>query len=246
MLIEQKAKAAAKDATKTLKQLQITDSVKKLATTQTNVSKGTATTAAAEAGAEGAATLAAANVSVRTTTTGAAGLAMNKAAMRAIGQLQQASASLTTTERLKKANEQISNDTIYEYCGDYGQFGDMQPCTTGPYSKDIYTNSSAFLSYDTAHAEDRRLKHLIINGMKAFNTFFEKSEVFSIRQPSATLLVITASISKLLSSPPSMDIIEVQKMVKLVYRFANTTLERFTSHWNYQSATLIVCPGTKL
>ena len=43
-----------------------------------------------------------------------------------------------------------------------------------------------------------------------------------------------------------MDIMDVQKTVKLVYRFANTSLEQFTAHWNYQSATLIVCPGTKL
>ena len=35
-------------------------------------------------------------------------------------------------------------------------------------------------------------------------------------------------------------------MVKLVYWFANTTPERFTAHWDYQSATLLVCPGTKL
>ena len=35
-------------------------------------------------------------------------------------------------------------------------------------------------------------------------------------------------------------------MVKLVYRFANTTPERFTSHWIYQSATLILTPGTKV
>ena len=178
MLIEQKAKAAAKYATKTLKQLQITDSVKKLATTQTNVSKGTATTAAAKAGAEGAATLAAANVSVRKITTGAAGLAMDEAAMRAARQLQQASASLTTTKCLKKANEQISNDTIYKYWGDYGQFGDKQPRTTGPYSKDIYTNLSAFLSYDTAHAEDCRSKHLIIDGLKAFNIFSRSLKAF--------------------------------------------------------------------
>ena len=159
MIIEHKTKLAAKDAAKTLEQLQITDSVKKLATTQTNLSKGTATTAAAEAGAERAAILAVATVSVGTTTTVTAGPAVGKVAMIAARQLQQVSASLTTTERLKKANEQILNDTIYKYWGDYGQFGDKQPSTTGPYSKDIYTNSSAFLSYDTAHADDRRSKH---------------------------------------------------------------------------------------
>ena len=43
-----------------------------------------------------------------------------------------------------------------------------------------------------------------------------------------------------------MDILDVQKTVKLVYRFANTSPERFTAHWDYQSATLIVSPGTKV
>ena len=43
-----------------------------------------------------------------------------------------------------------------------------------------------------------------------------------------------------------MDIMDVQKTVKLVYRFTNTSPGQFTAHWDYQSATLIVCPGTKV
>ena len=49
-------------------------------------------------------------VSVGTTTTAAAGAAVDKAAMIAVGQLKQASVTLTTTDRLKVANDQVSND----------------------------------------------------------------------------------------------------------------------------------------
>ena len=193
-----------------------------MATTKTNASKGAAITAAAKAGAEGEATSAAANVSVGTTITAEAGLPADEAGMKESG-VQSPSAPLTTTEILKKVNEQISNDIIYEYWKNLGQFGDTHPRMTGPYSKDIYTNSSAFLSYDTAHADDHRAKKLIIDGLDKFNKYFEQSKGFSIRQPSATIPVITKFISTLLSPPPSTDIMEVQKMVKLVYQFANTT-----------------------
>eukprot|EP00751_Fragilariopsis_kerguelensis_P033777 CAMPEP_0170973360 /NCGR_PEP_ID=MMETSP0735-20130129/46640_1 /TAXON_ID=186038 /ORGANISM="Fragilariopsis kerguelensis, Strain L26-C5" /LENGTH=75 /DNA_ID=CAMNT_0011394231 /DNA_START=106 /DNA_END=333 /DNA_ORIENTATION=- len=52
MIIEHKVKSAAKDAARTLEQLQITDPAKTLVTTATNTSKGTATIAAAEVGRE--------------------------------------------------------------------------------------------------------------------------------------------------------------------------------------------------
>mmetsp|Transcript_13659 Transcript_13659/g.14987 ORF Transcript_13659/g.14987 Transcript_13659/m.14987 type:complete len:163 (+) Transcript_13659:354-842(+) len=117
---------------------------------------------------------------------------------------------------------------------------------TGLYLKPVYTNQNKFLSYDTAHATNRKLKHIIMDALNAFNTIFEKYEGFSIWQPKATHLAITTSISKLLVLPLSMDILEVQKMVKLLFRFANTSPETFTAHWDYQSATLIVCPVTKV
>ena len=103
---------------------------------------------------------------------------MGKVAMIATEQLKQAPVSSTTTERLKVVNEQVSNDIIYKYWEDYGQFGNKQPRTTGLYSKEMYTNSSAFLSYDTAHAEDRKLKHMITDGLNAFDTFSRSLKTF--------------------------------------------------------------------
>ena len=40
--------------------------------------------------------------------------------------------------------------------------------------------------------------------------------------------------------------LDVQKTVRLLFPFANTSLEKFTSHWNYQSAILLDYPATKL
>ena len=82
--------------------------------------------------------------------------------------------------------------------------------------------------------------------MNEFSTIFEKYEGYSIRQPKASLLIIIAFISKLLVLPSLMDIRNVQATIKLLFWFANTTLKKFTAHWDYQSATLIVCPSTRL
>ena len=70
--------------------------------------------------------------------------------------------------------------------------------------------------------------------------------MFPIWDPKATLPAITAFISKLLVIPSVMDIWDVQPIVKVLYRFANTTPERFTAHWNYQSATIVLCPATRV
>ena len=88
---------------------------------------------------------------------------------------------------------------------------------TGPYLKPVYTNQNEFLSYDTAYAIDRKLKHIIMDGLNTFNAIFEKYEGFSIRQPKATFLAITTFISKLLVLPSSMDILDLQKTVKLLF-----------------------------
>ena len=154
--------------------------------------------------------------------------------------------SLTLSERLKAANNQTEKDIMYKYWENYGQFGDRKPRKTGPYSKDIYVNAPAFTSYDIAHKDDSKGKKKMLDGMNAFDTGFEKSVGFFTRDKRATVPVITAFISKLLASTSSLGIMEEQNMMKLVYRFANTSPERFTSHWNYQSATLCVCPGTRL
>ena len=90
------------------------------------------------------------------------------------------------------------------------------------------------------------MKHLLLTGLNKFNIIFEKSEGFSIWQPKATLSVITTFSYKLLDAPASLSISGVQKTVKLLFRFGNTSPERFTAHWDYQSVALIKCPATKL
>ena len=59
-------------------------------------------------------------------------------------------------------------------------------------------------------------------------------------------MVITAFITKLLVSPTSLNILEVQPIVQVLYRLANTSLKIFTSHWSYQSANLIQSPATRV
>ena len=44
----------------------------------------------------------------------------------------------------------------------------------------------------------------------------------------------------------SLDILEVQPIVKVLYRLANTIPERFTAYWSYQSANLIQSPATRV
>lgn len=144
------------------------------------------------------------------------------------------------TARLKAANETLSKDIIYTYWNGFGQFGDKKICMKGSYTNVIYTGQKEFLSYNTAHASDLRSKHiLLLTGMKEFKTIFKKYEGLSIWQPTATLLVITTIISKLQDAPALIKISNVQKIVKLLFRFVNTSLERFTVHWDYQSVTLI-------
>ena len=90
------------------------------------------------------------------------------------------------------------------------------------------------------------MKAIILEGVNAFDAIFQKYEKISIRNPKATLSAITAFISKLLGIPSAMDIWDVQLTVKVLYQFVNTTPESFTAHWNYQSATIIVCPVTRV
>ena len=82
--------------------------------------------------------------------------------------------------------------------------------------------------------------------MNEFDKIFQKYETFPIRDQKATLPAITALISKLLVSPTSLDILEVQPIVKVLYQLANTSPEIFTSHWSYQSANLIQSPATRV
>ena len=70
----------------------------------------------------------------------------------------------------------------------------------------------------------------MLEGVDEFGKIFQKYETFLIRDPKATLPVITAFITKLLVSPTSLDILEVQPIVKVLYRLANTTPEIFTAH----------------
>ena len=74
----------------------------------------------AEVVAGGAAMIAAGIVSVGTATTAAAEAAVGKAAMIVAGQMKQTLVTLTPTDRLKVANNQVSNDIIYKYWEDYG------------------------------------------------------------------------------------------------------------------------------
>ena len=76
----------------------------------------------------------------------------------------------------------------------------MTTCTTGHYANSVYTDAKEFLNYDTTHITDQRMKAIMLNSMNEFSTIFKKYEGFSIWHPKATLLVITAFISKLLSS----------------------------------------------
>ena len=150
------------------------------------------------------------------------------------------------TERAEAANDLLSKDIIYTYWKDYGQFGGTTNCTTGHYANSAYTDASEFLSYDTSHFTDRKRKAIMLHGVNEFSTIFEKYEGISIRHSKATLSAITTCISKLLVVPSAMNIRDVQPIVKLLYRFANTTPERYTAHWSYQSATLIVRSATRL
>ena len=147
----------------------------------------------------------------------AAGAAAGKEIKVPAGPAQQGSTLLTLSERLEAANNQTEKDIMYKYWENLGQFGDKKPRKTGHYSKDLYVNSSAFTSYDIAHKDDPRGKKKILDGMNAFDTGFEKSEGFSIRDKRATVPVITEFISKLLASTSSLDIMEAQNMMKLVY-----------------------------
>ena len=89
----------------------------------------------------------------------------------------------------------------------------------------VYTDQKEFLSYDTAHATDRKMNHIIIDGMNDFDTIFEKYEGFSIWQSKSHFSAITTFMSKLLVVPSSMDILDVQKTVKLSFQSANTSPE---------------------
>ena len=86
----------------------------------------------------------------------------------------------------------------------------------------------------------------MLDGVDEFGKIFQKYETFPIRDPKATLPLITAFITKLLVSPTLLDIMEVQPINRVLYRLANTTSEIFTAHWSYQSANLIHSPATRV
>ena len=61
-----------------------------------------------------------------------------------------------TTELMKAVNERLLKDTIHIYWDDHGQFGNKNPRKIGPYSNSSYTGVKEYLSYNSAHAEDRK------------------------------------------------------------------------------------------
>ena len=56
----------------------------------------------------------------------------------------------------KAANESLSKDIIYTYWNDYGQFGNTKIRKTGHYSNAAYIGVEEYLSYDSAHVDDRK------------------------------------------------------------------------------------------
>ena len=88
---------------------------------------------------------------------------------------------------------------------------------TGPYSNLVYTGAKEYLSYNSAHVDDRKKKAIMLDRVNEFGTIFQKYEKISIRHPKATLSAIAAFIFKLLVIPSTMDIWDVQLIVKLLY-----------------------------
>ena len=177
-----------------------------MVTTTTTVSEGTISAATVVATVVGA-------VTVAEGTTKPAQVAL---ATTIFGQSTQRKET-NMTKRVKTANDQLLKDVIYIFWKDYKQFGDTKICTTGHYANLVYPGAKEFLSYDTAHITDQRMKASMLNRMNKFSTIFKEYEGFSIRQPKSTLSAITAFISKLLVLPLSMDIRDVQKTVKLLF-----------------------------
>ena len=183
--------------------------------------------------------------------------AMDGAASAATGTMKPAPGATDTTkfgqltlgkgtnkdELTKVANERLPKDIIYTYWDDYGQFGNAKTYKTGHYSNSACTGVKEYLSYDSAHVDDYKKNAIMLDGMNEFDTLFGKYEKVSIWHPKATLLAITAFISKLLVIPTTIDIWDIQLTVKVLYQFANTTRERFTTHWNYQKCYLNYMPS---
>ena len=67
---------------------------------------------------------------------------------------------------VKAANDLLSKDIIYTYWKAFGQFWDKKTCTIGHYTNPVYTGSKEFLSYDTAHVTDQKMKSIMLNGMQ--------------------------------------------------------------------------------
>ena len=150
------------------------------------------------------------------------------------------------TERAKVANDLLSNAVIYTYWKDYGYFGDTKLCTTGHYAHSVYTGAKEFLSYDTFYVTDQRIKAIMLNWVNEFSTILEKLEGFSIRHSKATLSAITAFSSKLLVVPSVMNIRDVQPTANSQVVILICEYHLGKTHLDYQSATLIVCPVTRL
>ena len=85
------------------------------------------------------------------------------------------------TELTKAANEKLLKGIIYTYWDDPGQFGNKNPRKTGPYSNSVYMGAKEYLSYDSAHADDRKKRHILLDGVNNFGSIFRKYEQISIQ-----------------------------------------------------------------
>ena len=78
----------------------------------------------------------------------------------------------TLGKEAKTDIELLPKASIYTYWENYGQFGDMTNCKTGHYSNSIYTGVKEYLSYDTAHHTDLKMKAIMLEGVNVFDAIF--------------------------------------------------------------------------
>ena len=66
------------------------------------------------------------------------------------------------TKLTKAANARLSEDIIYTYWDDHGQFRNNNPRKTGPYSSPAYKGTKEYQSYDIPHAEDHKKEAYLV------------------------------------------------------------------------------------
>ena len=204
MLSEHPSKLAAQEqvisSNVTLKSLKIIKLAKMVATATITVSKETTRVAVANKAVDGAGIVAAGTTEPEQGTTNTTKLRQS-----------------TLGKKAKTDIELFFKAVIHTYWHDYGQFRDTTNRKTGHYSNSIYTDVKEYLSYNTAHYTDLKMKAIMLEGVNAFDAIFQKHEKISIQNPKATLSAITAFISKLLVIPLAMDIRDVQLKVEVLY-----------------------------